>query len=129
MEKFITHKEFAKLLGKRQYRNEVSKEEIKNAFKNGLVIVFGASDDLIEFEGAIVDELGASNNDVFNINKKSLKIQNSKKGKNIIKVFWDNKELDSYWNYSTSIPHSNFYIYRDDGLYCIGFVFSIYDLK
>lgn len=129
MKNLITHLEFAKSLGDVQYGSELTKEQIKTAEENGLVVVYGASDDLIEFEGAISEELGAGDNDSFNIKLKSLEVKNSEKGKNIIKSFWNNKELGTSWNYSTDIPHSIFYIYEDDDLYCIGLVFSIYDLK
>ena len=42
-----------------EYRDEVSTEVANEAKECGLVIVFGASDDLIEFRGAIYDEVGA----------------------------------------------------------------------
>lgn len=128
-QKFITHEEFALKLNGKEYGNEITKELKKEAFENGLVVVFGASDDLIEFEGSISDELGAGDNDSFKIKLKSLKVKNSENGKNIIKSFWANKELGTSWNYETEIPHSKFNIYEDGDLYCIGIVFSIFDLK
>ena len=42
-----------------EYRDEVSTEVANEAKERGLVIVFGASDDLIEFRGAIYDEIDA----------------------------------------------------------------------
>jgi len=126
---FITHRVFADKLEGNEYGNEINKELIKEARENGLVVVYGASDDLIEFEGSISEELGAGNNDSFKIKLKSLKVKNSENGKNIIKSFWDNKELGTSWNYETKMPHSTFNIFEDGDLYCIGIVFSIYDLK
>lgn len=50
--------EFAKMLDGRTYGNEITKEEQKLAKDLGFVVVFGASDDLMEFRGAIADEFG-----------------------------------------------------------------------
>lgn len=50
----MTLKEFANTLNGRDYgRSMFSKEEIKIAKENGFVIVTGASDDLMEFQGVI----------------------------------------------------------------------------
>jgi hypothetical protein len=42
-------KELAKLLNGREYRKEITKEEIQKAKENNLVIIFGYSDDNLEF--------------------------------------------------------------------------------
>ncbi|HET8685200.1 MAG TPA: hypothetical protein VFM18_00895 [Methanosarcina sp.] len=55
----MNSKELAALLNGRQYRAEITKDEECQATQNNLVVVFGASDDLMEFRGAIDDELGA----------------------------------------------------------------------
>jgi hypothetical protein len=44
----MTKEAFAELLNGRQYRAELSSEEEQLAMENKLVIVFGASDDLLE---------------------------------------------------------------------------------
>lgn len=49
-------KEFATRLDGRQYRKEVTPEDREIAKQNGFLIVYGASDDLIEFDGIIRDE-------------------------------------------------------------------------
>lgn len=52
-------KEFAAVLNGREYKNpQFTKEELQIAKDNGFVIVNGASDDLVELEGAITDEGG-----------------------------------------------------------------------
>lgn len=52
-------KEFAKSISGKEYGYpQFTKEEIEAARKNGFVIVYGCSDDLMEFEGAIQDEGG-----------------------------------------------------------------------
>ena len=50
-------KEFAKMLNGKEYEYpQFTKEELQIAKDNGFVIVSGASDDLVELEGAITDE-------------------------------------------------------------------------
>ena len=56
--KKITKEELASRLNGRSYRNEITPEEERLAKDNHLVVVFGASDDLVELRGAIHDELG-----------------------------------------------------------------------
>lgn len=46
-------------LNGRSYRNEIEKEEEEIAKDSGLIVIFGASDDLIEFRGVIYDEIDA----------------------------------------------------------------------
>lgn len=128
---FITKEEFASKLDGCDYRDEMSKEEIKEAKENGLVVVFGASDDLIEFEGCISEEEGCWCGALFKINSKKLTIKETenRKDKNVIEAVWCDTELNTSWSYNTSIPHAKFNVMEDDDLYCIGIVFSIYDLK
>ncbi len=52
-------KELAAKLNGRKYCREMTREESEQAAAAGLVVVHGASDDLIEFRGAIRDEGGA----------------------------------------------------------------------
>ena len=52
-------KEFATMLNGREYGcPQFTQEELRIAKDNGFVIVSGASDDLVELEGAITDERG-----------------------------------------------------------------------
>ena len=53
-------KELAALLNGREYGSEISKAEEAQAKADGLVVVFGYSDDNVELRGAIHDEIGAS---------------------------------------------------------------------
>ena len=129
-QKFLTHDDFAKKLNGRQYGNEITKEEIKEAKENGLVVVYGASDDLMDFVGAIDEEVDCDTGGYFRVTSKNLKV---KKGdvtsKNKIYADWDNRQKGASWCYDTEIHHSTFNIYEDGELYCIGIVFSIYDLQ
>lgn len=57
----MTAKEFAAKLTGREMDAEITKAEELEAEQNGLVVVYGFSDDLVEFRGAIDDEVGCYN--------------------------------------------------------------------
>jgi len=65
----ITMRQLASRLNGRSYRNEITPEEERLAKENHLVVIFAASDDLVELRGAIHDELGAS---TFHLTKKGV---------------------------------------------------------
>jgi hypothetical protein len=50
---FINKEKLADILDGREYGEEMTHEELELSKANGLVIVFGCSDDLMEFKGAI----------------------------------------------------------------------------
>jgi hypothetical protein len=132
-EQFLSKEEFAKLIDGNQYRNEHTREQAKLAKDNGLVIVYGASDDLVEFEGVICDEIGSYEKGITLKITKKLNIKETKKDhKNNIHAFWcpknDEGEIIASWVISSNIPHATFKVMEDDELYCIGIVFSIFDL-
>lgn len=55
----LTKEELAARLEGREYGEEITDDEAIEAASAGLIVVFGASDDLIEFRGAIDGEEGA----------------------------------------------------------------------
>jgi hypothetical protein len=129
-----------KLLEGRQYRDE---EPYSGFFKemgaNNLVAVYGASDDLMEFNGAICDEVDAYDGGTAYLNSTGL-IENEcdnyecphfeklKQSATTIEAIWhDTGEVS--WTYKTSIPHSVFTVMEDDEVYCRGIVFSLEDVK
>jgi hypothetical protein len=130
-------KEFAKLLNGRHYGDELILDEEKQAKELGFVIVFGASDDLMEFRGAIDDEVGCYNGGTAYLNETGVvepcecdcmyyQIERDKAYK--IKAIWNNEEIA--WIYETEIPHEKFEIFQDDGeVYCVGIVFDINNLQ
>lgn len=124
----------ARRLNGRQYGDEMTNEECDWAKKNGLVVVFGASDDLMELRGTFDDEIDCyGGGDIvldtmgINVDKKTGRFL----GNNIIKAVWCNKDIipQYSWTYETDIPHSTFNVMEDDEYYCRGIVFSIHDLK
>ena len=111
-----------------------SKEEIAIAEENGFVIVYGMSDDLIEFEGSIYDEYGCYDGGDVWFNSDGVVDEPATTTDRWIKAFWcdDNAKDENCglitWSYQTDIPHEDFMIYDDDEPYCRGIVFSINDV-
>lgn len=132
----------------REYGSEITKDEEAIAKYAGLVVVFGASDDLMEFRGAIHDELGAYEGTTAYLTGEGL-LQNEcndddcphfkklKENAATIKAVWNDSgegftwEQDGggfTWTYETSIPHATFEIHDGDEKYCRGIVFSLKDV-
>jgi len=141
----MTTKELANLLNGREYNVEMTNEEEKAAKQYGLVVVFGASDDLTEFRGAIDDEKGhyEGGNIYFTKTGKIINaddvdsdddnIQNKcKRCKNVIEAVWDKQAENGNkysWHFKTKIQHETFDIIEDGEFYCQGIVFSLSDLQ
>lgn len=120
-------KELALKLNGRQYREEITKEESKVAKENGLVVVFGASDDLMEFEGAIYDEVDCYEGGSAHINS-SGRITDHLQGAQI-NAIWRPKngdgEVYSSWLITSEIENYSFDIFEEEKLYCRGIVFNL----
>lgn len=128
-----------------EYRDEVSTEVANEAKERGLVIVFGASDDLIEFRGAIYDEVGAYDGGSAFVTENGLVESECDEGEDCpyykkelakareIKAVWCPRdgEGNTYasWLIKTEIPHHTFDVMEDGELYCRGLVFSLADCK
>lgn len=132
-------KEFAKSIdGKERDYPQFTKGEIQTARENGFVIVYGCSDDLMEFRGAIDDEGGCYDGGRVYFNKTEVCQDESDRSafdnySNSINAVWDgdtdeNEKLIT-WTYETEIPHETFMIYEGREPYCRGIVFSVGDLK
>lgn len=128
-------KEFAKSISGKEYGYpQFTKEEIETAKESGFVIVYGCSDDLMEFEGAICDEGSIQGGGEFWFNKNSICQENGDDDvfENWIMSLWCKGYLEEKvipWTYETEIPHETFMIYEGREPYCRGIVFSIDDLK
>lgn len=129
----------AKFLNNCQIGEEVSDVIDINAKNNGLVIVYGASDDLVEFRGAIDSEIGVCGGSNMYLNYRGLVVNLCKDPDcpyylinimkaTVIKALWC--ATDEYsWTYETKIPHRTFDILEGDGKYYKGIVFSLADVK
>lgn len=128
----MTAKEFAAQIGGRQRGKELTADEKRLAKDSGLVIVYGASDDLMEIDGALDDEVDCFDGGTFHINRNGLVrcpyFKAELASAMEITAVWNSKG-DPCWTYKTDIPHEEFAVYDEpDTLYCIGIVFSLEDL-
>lgn len=151
----MTKEILAKLLDGREIGEEITEREEKLAQEAGLVVLFGASDDLAELRGAMSDEAGClygggellicrapspfpvpgrrseggfmPRHDDCRCAYCGYEIAKERCKK--IEAMWDN---DGYsWTYKTDIPHATFDVLgrgESDEKYCRGIVFSINDL-
>lgn len=146
-----TKEELAALLSGRPYPHEITRQEAAEAYKAGLVAVYGGSDDLIYFSGAIADELGAGEESEFYLDEHGV-LEGYESPEEWLESFrfgsptWEDVEVfaerrkkarkitthwnrDGYsWTYETDIPHATFEIMDEGDKYCRGIVFSIGDL-
>lgn len=128
----------AKALNNNQYRSEGDKALFEKMKAAGLVAVFGASDDLMEFRGAIYDEADAPG--VAYITPEGMPkndcddgycpyFEKVLEGAAQIKAVWCPEGRDLSWAYETTIPHATFIIMEDDEPYCEGIVFALSDVR
>jgi hypothetical protein len=148
----MTPTEFAALINGRQYRHEVTRAESAMAKCHGLVVIYGASDDLLEFEGAISEELGAYDGTTarigqYGVLKEFEELRGSMEdeadfeayfrrkasGFAIVKAVWcptkdETSDPWASWSIETEVPHATFDIMEDGELFCRGVVLRLADL-
>lgn len=133
----MTASEAAKRLDGCQYRQEGSKELFGEMKTAGLVAVFGASDDLMEFRGAINDEVGCYDGGIARLTPKGLLVnecedeycpyfERAAEAAAALSAKFDEEGVT--WVYETAIPHETFIINEDDEPYCRGIVFALADV-
>ncbi|MBB5610377.1 MULTISPECIES: KTSC domain-containing protein [unclassified Janthinobacterium] len=130
----------AGLLTGREYGKEMLKEEEMQAKAAGLIVIFGASDDLMEFRGLVDDERGAPT--IALIDDKGLlpfreDIEHDDEALKeyfaraqqvrAVDALWA-KEDGYSWTYRTDVPHATFEIVEDGEPYCRGIVIDVADL-
>lgn len=132
----MNKEELAALLNGREYGEEITKEEIQKAAQSGLVAVYGYSDDNMEFDGAIEDEIGCYGGGTAYLKDGKILANECNdsecpyfaeqlKTAFTITAIWDS---DGYsWTYQTSIPHATFDILEGGEKYCRGIVFKTID--
>lgn len=144
----LTKEQLAAQLNGRQYGDEITKDEERDAKESGLVVIFGYSDDNMEIRGVIHDEIGAGDDSTFRIGKSGIlepwdDRHEEKTKEDARKWFAMEKECiatirarfgcEGYsWIYETTIPHATFEILEDgeseNSQYCRGIVFAVADL-
>ena len=139
----MTAKELAIELNGRDTGEEMEWGEIQDAKAAGLVVVYGYSDDNVEFSGAIDEEVGAYEDTTIYLTKDGLLeepacndaenctcpyFETAKTAAKTITAIWRDGERPSRV-FSTDIPHETFTIMEDGEPWCIGIVFSVADLE
>lgn len=128
-------KEFASMLNGREIGGELSRDEAKQAKSFGFVVVYGASDDLMEFDGAITEEVCCFDGGTVYFDRDGLfpmddacdeckMYQRALKACKTIEALWDSENGFS-WSYKTDIAHETFDIMEDGEPYCRGVVFDM----
>lgn len=147
----MTKESLAASIDGREYLNEVCPDEAAIAKRHGLIIVYGQSDDNMEFDGAIYDELGAFNgttallycfkgqwkvmpneSDAIRKIKDFDEMQSAiaaRQAGNKVEACWGPQVPDASWLIRTELPHATFDIMEDGDLYCRGLVLDVADLK
>ena len=153
----MTKEELALQLNGRQYGDEISEEQERLAKENNLIVIFGASDDLVEFRGALLDEIGAYEGCDFMITKPGTEVGTGEYYNNLptyfkadelmaveinedypsdghiperISALWCPKDQDveCAWYIKTELPHASFNIMEDGDIECRGIVLNVSDL-
>ena len=137
-------KELAEIMNNCEYRKErdvLTEEVLKELGELGIVVLFGASDDLMEFRGAIYDEVGCYDGGRAYLTKDGLLVnecdndecpffEELKGNANQIDAIWDEEGYS--WIYKTNIPHETFDVietYDDETTkYCRGIIFYLKDV-
>lgn len=136
----------ADMLNYREYLDEVTPEIRKMAKENNIVIVYGRSDDLMIFDGAIEDEAGCFQGGTVYVNKNGvISVADNcdcpylcKNCEYIKAEYYKCKIIrarrymsnDVGWTYETDdIYHKTFNIMEDGEIYCKGIVFMLNELE
>lgn len=134
----ITKEQLAAPLNGREIGNEITQQEAAQAKNAGLLVIFGASDDLIEFYGAFTDEGDCYNGGKFKLHRGGILADHedcecdycgykAAAEKCVdLEAVWNS---DGYsWTYKTELPHASFDILEDGEKYCRGIVITAADL-
>ena len=130
-------KELAQKLNGREYLREITKDEASAAKIAGLVVAFGASDDLMELRGAVDDELDACKGGVAYFNQTGLLRNECREDRcphfeklralaTPLTAVWG--EGGYSWIFEASFPHETFDVMEDGTKFCRGIVFALADL-
>jgi hypothetical protein len=131
----MTPYEVAAKLDGCEYGKEGNPELFAKMKREGLVAVFGGSDDNMEFVGAIYDEVSCYQGGFAYLTSAGLLVSECDEGDNCpyfkplkegaakIEAVWDEDGLS--WQYKTEIPHSTFMVMEDGEEFCRGIVFDL----
>lgn len=137
----MTKEELAAQLTGLEYTTRIPGSLIVAAQSAGLVILCGASDDLMEFYGARREEIGCydggtafvdadgvlPDRDCLDGDEEIAEYVQRQKSAKAIEALWC-KEDGYSWTYKTDIPHATFEVVEGGEPYCRGIVFALADL-
>jgi ribA/ribD-fused uncharacterized protein len=138
----VTAAALAAMLTGIEYPANFPKDTLKLAKTSGLVIAYGASDDLLEFAGAFSEEVGANDGTSVFLTQNGLHQNKCDAGDDCphfkklpsplgatIEAVWAPPEMpDTSWLIKTTIPHATFDIMEDGAVFCRGIVFALTDV-
>lgn len=138
----MTKEQMAALLNGREIGQEITKDEEHIAKESGLLVVFGASDDLMELRGVVHDEAGCYNGRsvlvsalagilpkwevLIGFQPSQCEVRDwfaQKDDSFLIEALWDQDGVA--WSYKTELPHATFDIMEDGEVYCRGIVIDL----
>lgn len=134
-------KTLAEQLNGMEYPFQLPPELRAQVKEAGLVVLYGASDDLYEVEGAFCHEGDAregtkilihpegilGSRDDIDTDEDMQTWLNQKAASRAFTAHWCKNNTS--WSYSTDVTHETFKIMEDDEVYCIGIVFHLDALK
>ena len=143
----MTKEALAAQITGRQYGDEINRSEEIEAKNNGLLVIFGVSDDLCELRGAIHEEVGAYEGTTVLIGKDGAllpefddderdilhkhgvlsqaiaKLDSATK----VEVKWD---VSGYsWIIETAAPHATFDVLEGEEKFCRGIILDLKELE
>lgn len=140
----MSAEELAALLDGREIGLEITPEEAAVAKAAGLLVLYGASDDLLEAEGAFSDETDAydgaevlldrkgfipaeRDDDWTDAEMEAYFTRRKAPGAISVRAAWcpPGYPGDPSWVVSTTAPHASFRIMEDGELFCVGCVIAL----
>jgi hypothetical protein len=145
----MTKEELATRLDGRECGREVADHEMGAIKAAGLVVLYGASDDLLELRGVIYDELGAYHgrtailfpykNTVEAIDadcirdleeaRQQVAAEDSRDRGNLVHARWCAKDYEGPWFIESPLPYAPFHILHKGRRYCRGIVLDVNELN
>lgn len=144
MKNEMTVETLAALLNGRNYRNEITKEEVAAAKAAGLLVLFGYSDDNVELRGVFEDEVGMCDGGTIHLHRGGLLENADKTGCDrcaaqlrrdqekcvAVACCWDASPYA--WNIKLdregAVPSAQFDIVEGNEKFCRGLVIAVKDL-
>jgi hypothetical protein len=135
----MTPQEAAATLDGCEYGKEGKPALFKEMKRNGLVAVYGGSDDNMEFRGAINDEVSCYQGGTAYLTSAGLLTSECEEGDDCpyfkplkeaadkIEAVWDEDGIS--WQYKTEIPHVTFIVKEEGEDWCRGIVLDLAEVK